>query len=177
MLIKNAGPTGWRPGVNVKLYKDMACMTKIDNSLVVVTSCSGANVGTCSDAVSSNWRPQCGPCATGEAAVQIVTVELVKCITATNLGVGAGGGRTWSGGITVKASLAGNNVVEFQSKGNELRMEQGTDFVAKHLFSIISNTYLRLLVLSATFCIHVFYSTPHGAAHCGACMAFASRDS
>ena len=104
--VSNNGLTGWRPTVNqIQAFSDQGCSDAI---LAAYVDESGHNNGfgdgsaAFDDNVGTQWRPQCHPCTKGEAWLTFSTNDEAKCISATNLGKGSGGGETWNNGIKVE---------------------------------------------------------------------------
>ena len=97
---------------DVQLYSDVDCTQKLDvtDSMVSVsgvTSHGGGEKGLAvDDSTSTSWRPQCHPCSEGEAwlSVTFATPTEVQCGKAVGLGVGSGGGQSWSSGINLEGS-------------------------------------------------------------------------
>jgi len=111
--LSNAGLTGWRPEVQLKAYRDAACSDRISDDALSLDACSGfSTYGTqaqvrCENALSSGkWRPQCSQCQPGDAWIEFSSASGIMCITlpGNNLGKGEGGGKSWSGGVTMTAS-------------------------------------------------------------------------
>merc|ERR1712117_904778 len=118
--VSNNVLTGWRPGVaEVHVYSDSTCTTEIDATF------EGASGGYSRDTDGSkafdgsdgtSWRPQCHPCAIGEAWLSFSVSEEIKCVEASNLGEDRFGPKTWNGGIKVeKQNSDGTWTTEMES--------------------------------------------------------------
>ena len=110
--------------MNLAAYTDTLCSQQVPIS---VTSCSGIDTyyhneedhgcTAAAAAVSGWWRPQCLPCQVGQAWIEFTTPSPALCIISSNdtlgdgeadlagLGAGSGGGLSWSGGLTITASI------------------------------------------------------------------------
>jgi len=140
--VSNRDETTWRPNVPyVRVYSDSACTEEVEatfeehsGSLNGNTDGSKAFDG---DAATS-WRPQCPSCGAigcvctvGEAWVTFSTSDDVKCVQAAGLGQGAGGGRTWNGGIKVEMQNEDGtwSMVMESTYGNEALIQDPVDCV------------------------------------------------
>ena len=76
---------------------------------------------------NTQWRPQCATCDTNVAWVTFSTTEEARCVTASNLGEGEGGGNTWNGGIVVELQSGDNSwTASMQSdSGNSAKVTAG----------------------------------------------------
>jgi len=132
--VSNNVHTGWRPAVtDVHVYSDSTCTTEIDATFKGSSGAySGATDGSKafdgSDATS--WRPQCHPCAIGEAWLSFSVSVEIKCVEAFYLGEGSGGRATWNGGIKVeKQNSDGTWTTEMKStNGNSAFKSEGSGF-------------------------------------------------
>ena len=110
--VSNNGYTGWRPKVTTfKAYSDSSCTTE--------TSIEEIDKSGHFDN-SKNWRPDCQPCKIGEAWRSFSTKNDIQCVLANGLGEGAGGGKTWNGGIKLEKKDKGSWITVFEStSGNK----------------------------------------------------------
>jgi len=103
--VSNAGYTGWRPAVSeIKVFSDQSCATEIEATHVADSGhLPGYGDGSAAlDATSyTRWRPQCPQCNPKDAWITFSASTRAKCVEAGNLGEGAGGDKTWNGGILV----------------------------------------------------------------------------
>ena len=104
--VSNNVRTGWRPAVfEVRVYTDYECTVEIHASF---EDMSGYDLGygdgsaAFDNSEATSWRPGCAPCEVGEAWVSFAVSKEIKCVEASNLGEGYGGGNSWNGGIKVE---------------------------------------------------------------------------
>lgn len=100
--VSNAGGAAFRPSLEVDVYSDYGCTVPAAQAPALV-SCSGQQQPETSCKLSldhdskTTWRPQCDWCTDGESWVQFRTTQPVRCIVATNKGVGDF--HQWTGGV------------------------------------------------------------------------------
>merc|ERR1712178_545426 len=131
--VSNNVDTGWRPAVaNLHVYSDNTCTTEIDatfegSSGGYSSATDGSKAFDGSD--STHWRPQCDPCAIGEAWLSFSVSVEIKCVEALYLGEGSGGGKTWNGGIKVeKQNSDGTWTTKMEStNGNSANISGDSD--------------------------------------------------
>merc|ERR1712117_805664 len=131
--VSNNVLTGWRPRVDkVHVYSDSTCTTEIDatfegSSGGYSSATDGSKAFDGSD--SNHWRPQCHPCAIGEAWLSFSVSVEIKCVEALYLGEGSGGSETWNGGIKVeKQNSDGTWTTEMEStNGNSANISGDSD--------------------------------------------------
>jgi len=130
--LSSNGPTTWIPAVQITLFSDERCKQKITGPVEVVGDSGTLNPSTVGADKAFNggtWRPQrcssqdrptesvCGEkgkssckdnphaCASGKVWVTFKTKQEVKCVSASTLGQGEGGGNKWNKGLHLQEKV------------------------------------------------------------------------